>query len=131
MFISLLLGTFILAAIVSFIIAKVFDPSIEKILARIIKDEISVAWKKYLKFAIIVVGISGGVRIWSLEQYISSNNQIKVLTTERIVLEIYTTIIETMQSLAWLLLVFFLFALIAYVIVRGQEVKALRYKEEK
>ncbi|HZW40235.1 MAG TPA: hypothetical protein VFF33_13130 [Ignavibacteriaceae bacterium] len=130
MFISLLLGTFILAAIVSFIIAKVFDPSIEKILARIIKDEISVAWKKYLKFAIIVVGISGGVRIWTLEQYLNKEFN-KELTGERIVLEIYTTIISTMQSLAWLLLVFFLFALIAYVIVRGQEVKALRYKEEK
>jgi len=44
-------------------------------------------------FAIYVVGISGGVRIWSLEQYIL------------------------------LLLVFFVFALIAYVVVRGLEMR--------
>lgn len=33
-------------------------------------------------------------------------------------LEIYRTVIEALQSIAWMLLVFFVFALIAYVIVR-------------
>ena len=43
------------------------------------------------------------------------------LTAERWTLEIYRTIIESLQSLAWMYLVVFLFALIAYVIVRIAE----------
>ena len=38
-------------------------------------------------------------------------------------LEIYRTIIGPLQSAAWLLFVFFVFALIAYVIVRGFELR--------
>ncbi len=34
------------------------------------------------------------------------------------VLEIYQTIIGTMQGIAWMLLIFFAFALIAYIMVR-------------
>jgi len=125
MFLTLLLITFIIAITVSLIIVKIFDKSIKKILSRIIKDDISSSWAGYLKFAIFVVGISGGVRIWQLEQYIQPYNLGKpiVLTSERWVLEVYRTIIETLQSIAWLLLVFYVIALIAYVIVRGQELK--------
>ncbi|MED5415647.1 MAG: hypothetical protein VYC64_11885 [Candidatus Latescibacterota bacterium] len=36
-------------------------------------------------------------------------------------LEVYRTLIGTLQSVAWMLLVFFVFALIAYVIVRVSE----------
>jgi hypothetical protein len=46
-----------------------------------------------------------------------------VLNAERWVLEVYRTGIGTLQSVAWMLLVFFVFALIAYVIVRGMEAK--------
>ena len=49
--------------------------------------------------------------------------RIIAMTTERWVLEVYRTIIETLQGIAWMLLVFFIFALIAYVIVRGFELR--------
>ena len=125
MFLTLLTVTFLIAIAVSFIIVKLFENSINKILARIIKDEISGAWARYLKFAIFVVGISGGVRIWQLEQFIQPfrDEHMFVLNGDRWVLEVYRTIIETLQSIAWLLLVFFVIALIAYVIVKGQESK--------
>jgi hypothetical protein len=45
------------------------------------------------------------------------------LTASRWVLEIYRTIIETLQGIASMLLVFFIFALIAFVIVRVFELK--------
>ena len=45
------------------------------------------------------------------------------LTFERWVLEIYRTVIETLQGIAWMLLVFFVFALVAYVVVRVAELK--------
>jgi len=81
-----------------------------------------------MKFAIYVVGVSKGVRVWELERYITparfdEKARVLELTQERWVLEIYRTIIETLQGIAWLLLVFFVFALIAYVIVRVFELK--------
>jgi hypothetical protein len=39
-------------------------------------------------------------------------------------LEVYRTVIETLQSTAWMLLVAFVFLLIAYVIARGMELRA-------
>lgn len=126
MFLTLLIVTLAMATFVSFIAVRLFSGSITTILDRIISDKISRAWVKYLKFAIYVVGISGGVRIRSLERYITAgyNKEKPIdLNIERWVLEIYRTIIESLQSIAWLLLVFFIFALIAYVIVRGIEAR--------
>lgn len=126
MFITLLAVTFIIALVVAAIVVRIFNKPIEAILHRIIPDEISTAWARYLTFAIYVVGISGGVRVWELERYITKqfrNEEILELTTERWVLEVYRTIIGTLQSAAWLLLVFFIFALIAYVIVRVFELR--------
>ena len=81
-----------------------------------------------MKFAILVVGVSAGVRIYELEKYISpirfeKDAKVLELTQERWILEIYRTIIEALQGIAWLLLVFFVFALVAYVIVRIAEMK--------
>jgi hypothetical protein len=108
-----------------------FAKPIDRILRRIIADEISQAWLQYLKFAIYVVGISSGVRIWELERYITppqiQGAQVIQLTTERWVLEIYRTIIESLQGIAWLLLIFFIFALIAFVIVRVFEMRQSKH----
>ncbi len=93
---------------------------------RLVAEDISSAWSKYLVFAIYVVGISGGVRVWDLEKYItpkSGTAQIVELTMERWVLEVYRTIIGTLQSDAWMLLLFFIFALLAYVIVKGMDLR--------
>jgi hypothetical protein len=120
MFVTLLVVTFLIAFAVSTIVARFFREPLDKILSRIIADDISKAWSKYLIFAIYVTGISSGVRIWSLEQYI---NESTALTGQRWVLEVYHTIIGTLQGIAWMLLVFFVFALVAYVIVRAFEMK--------
>ena len=126
MFFTLLLVTFVLAILVSFGVVKGFDKPVAAIFHRIIQDQIAGVWQKYIKFAAYVVGISGGVRIYQLERYISphrKDTEVLVLNAERWTLEVYRTIIETLQSLAWLYLVVFVFALIAYVIVRGFELK--------
>lgn len=124
MFIVLLLVTFAIAIVVCWIVVRLFSRPLRSILERIVADDISAAWLRYLKFAIYVVGVSGGVRVWDLEKYITprpDEGGIVVLNAERWVLEVYRTIIGTLQSVAWMLLVFFVFALIAYVIVRGME----------
>jgi hypothetical protein len=125
-FLSLLLITFLIALLVSFLVARLFERPIRQILGRLIPEDISGAWVRYLTFAIYVVGISGGIRIWSLEQYIlprGKDDPALVLTSERLTFEVFRTVIGTLQSLAWLLLVFFGFALIAYVVVRGLELR--------
>ena len=48
------------------------------------------------------------------------------LTTNRWVLELYQTIISTLQSVAITLLVFFVFALLAVVIVRVFELRTAK-----
>ena len=126
MFITLLLVSFIVSFFVCFVIATIFRKPISKILQRLISEEIYLAWGKYMTFAIYVVGISGGVHIWDLERYINPKTEggtILTLTQERWILELYRTIIGTLQSVAWMLLVFFLFALIAYVIVKAMELR--------
>ncbi|MDX1740052.1 MAG: hypothetical protein R3178_02115 [Rhodothermales bacterium] len=126
MFISLLVVTFAIAVLVSFFVARIFQRPIQGILHRIVSEEIGSAWQRYITFAIYVVGVSGGVRVYQLERYIVSETpdaQPLLLTGERWTLEIYRTVIETLQSVAWMLLVFFVFALIAFVVVRGFELK--------
>ena len=127
MFITLLIVTFVIAFVVSSIVVLIFNRSINNILVRIISDQISRAWSMYLKFAIYITGISSGVRIWDLEKYITKPRyegaEIVQLNPERWVLEVYRTVIGTLQGVAWMLLVFFVFALIAYVIVRAFELK--------
>ena len=133
MFIMLLLVTFFLAFAVSSLVAKLFANPLESILNRIIDDPISIAWVRYMKFAILVVGVSAGVRIHELEKYITPpqyNDKLKIvpLNMERWILEVYRTIIESLQGIAWMLLVFFVAALIAYVVVRLGELK--RHKND-
>ena len=130
MFYYLMISTFVLALGVSFMVMRLFSQSIQDILARIIQDPIHDAWAKYTKFAGMVVGTSSGIRIYDMEKYITpltytdNNKKIVIeLTQERWVLEIYRTIIETLQGLAWMMLVFFMVALLAYVIVRLAEIK--------
>ncbi len=127
MFITLLIVTFLIALLVCFILVRIFNKPLHGILNRLIEESLSGAWLSYLKFAIYVVGISSGVRIWQLERYITPDNpagsEILELNLDRWTLEIYRTIIGTLQGVAWLLLVFFIFALIAYVIVRLVEAK--------
>lgn len=128
MFFTLLIVTFGIAFGVSVLVAKAFTSPIDQILRRIIADEVSLAWLKYLKFAILVVGVSAGARIHDIEKYITPSQwqkdaRIVELTGERWILELYRTVIETLQGIAWMLLVFFIFALIAYVIVRFSELR--------
>ena len=126
MFLTLLLVTFLIAAATSTLVASLFSRPVKKILDRLVSEELGATWKRYILFAIYVVGISGGVRVWELERYITPRSGEEapiLLNSDRWVLEVYKTIIGTLQSAAWMLLVFFLFALLAYVVVRGFELR--------
>mgnify|MGYP001116312965 CR=1 FL=1 len=126
-FVLLLIITLVIAIAVSGLVVLFFRKPIDKIFARIIGEEISIAWRKFLTFALFVVGISSGVNIWKLEQFVSpaiEPAQRPVLSAQFWALEIYRTIIGTLGGLAWALLVFFVVALIAFALVRRKEQKA-------
>jgi hypothetical protein len=133
MFLTLLLVTFLIAAATSALVAALFSRPVRKILDRLVSEELGSTWKRYILFAICVVGISGGVRVWDLEKYITPRTREDVaivLNSDRWVLEVYKTVIGTLQSVAWMLLVFFLFALLAYVVVRGFELRRTKGSPE-
>ena len=129
MFLTLLLVTFLIALAISALVASLFNWPVKKILDRLVSEELGATWKRYILFAIYVVGIAGGVRVWDLEKYITPRSREEapiVLNSDRWVLEVYKTAIGTLQSIAWMLLIFFLFALLAYVVVRGFEVRGVK-----
>lgn len=126
MFLTLLAVTFVIATVCSYIVARVFHAPLRAIFNRVISDQLGAAWHRYVTFATYVVGISGGVRIWELEKYITprvKDDPALILTRDRWVLEVYRTIIETLQADAWMLLVVFLVALLAFVFVRAFELR--------
>jgi len=136
MFVTLLIVTFIVALVVSGTVVLIFSKPVGRILQRIVGEDISSAWLTYMRFAMLVVGVSGGVRIFELERYITpqnlgcnNTNRVLELSTDRWILELYRTIIGSLESIAWLLLVFFVVALIAYVIVRFAELRRSRPNE--
>ncbi len=129
MIVALLAATFLIALLVTALVAWLFSKPIDGIMARVVPDDVRGAWTRYLKFAIYVFGIGGGVRVWDFEKYLVPTqpyNQIVPLTSDRWMLEIYQTIIGTLQSTATILLVFFVFALIAVVIVRFVESRTVK-----
>ncbi|MCJ7533284.1 MAG: hypothetical protein MUO64_19970 [Anaerolineales bacterium] len=134
MIITLLLSTFVIAFAVASIVVFIFNKPIEAILRRVVPVDISYAWTRYLRFAIYVVGIGGGVRVWDFEKYLTLQEPYKEviqLTSERWILEIYNTVIGTLQSVAMILLIFFVFALIAVVIVRMYEARTTKTESQK
>jgi len=134
MIIALFITTFIIAFAVASIVVFIFNKPIDGILKRVVPVDISYAWAKYLRFAIYVVGIGGGVRVWALEKYLTPQEPYREIvqpTPDQWVLEIYETIIGTLQSDAILLLVFFVFALIAMVIVRIFETRTAKTEVQK
>jgi len=127
MFIALIAATFAVSFLVALVVVRLFREPVQAILSRIVEDDLAYAWTRYLTFAIFVTGLSGGVRIWDLEKYLGDGpERAPVLDGARWLLEIYRTVIGTLQSVAWMLLVFFVFALIAYVIVRGMGMRQNR-----
>ena len=95
-------------------VGVVREDALAELLQRIIQDEISTAWERYLRFAIYVVGISSGVRVWDLEKYITpsarGDGKIIELTRERWMLESFRSVMSSLEGTVMLLRVFHLCA---------------------
>ncbi|MCB5250347.1 MAG: hypothetical protein RBS16_02165 [Candidatus Cloacimonadales bacterium] len=121
MLLLLLLSTFISALLVAVIVNLFFKKPLAVILKRLIEDEIYDSWLKYMIFAIYVVSISSGISLWKIERYIyptAQNLPVLDITGISIAFEMYRSIINSLTSIAWLLLTFFIVALIIFVVKR-------------
>ena len=126
-FLLLLIVTLLVALVVSALVIMFFRKPVDKIFARIIGEDIATAWRKFLMFALFVVGVSGGVSLYRLEKFIepvAEGETIPQLTAQYWGLEIYRTVIGTLGGIAWALLIFFIVAMIAFVVVKRGEMKA-------
>ena len=118
MFFTLLLITLVVAALVSFIAVRAFSSAINSILHRLIDDAIASAWVRYMKFAIFVWGYFwrcacpfAGALYFAARTF-QSRRRIRdmppfELTTERWCSRYIARFIESLQSIAWMLLVIF------------------------
>ncbi|HQR66604.1 MAG TPA: hypothetical protein PLB02_04360, partial [Thermoanaerobaculia bacterium] len=92
---------------------------------RLVAAEMAPHWRRYILFAVYVTGISAGIRLWDMDKYITPDKEGRIvqLTSDRWMFEIYKTVVGSLTGVAWMLLLFFLFTLVAYVVVRGFEMK--------
>lgn len=123
MFVVLFLVTFILAFAISSAVAWAGKEPIEGILHHFFTVNVTAAMSKYLRLAIVLVGVSSGARIRILEEYIAASpgNKIQMsdaMTQEFWVVELYRTSITTLEGILWLLLLFSLIVFAAYWLMR-------------
>ena len=135
MFLALFGVSLVLAFAISATVAWVSKDVIEGILHRFLADKISTAISKYLRFAIVVAGISDGTRSGALRDYISApaytrDELTRQLTPEFWALELYRTAIGSLEGILWLMLLFSLGATVAIVLIRRANLTDLLPHEE-
>src|SRR5215471_19017312 len=129
MFIALFAASFVLALALSVTIARLSREAIDVVLRRFVVDPVvRSGFEKYIRFAIVVLGISGGTRVKPLQEYITAADYNKpallaALTQEFWTLELYRTVMGTLEGVAGLLLLCIFLALIAPAVLRMLKVE--------
>jgi hypothetical protein len=123
MFVVLFLVTFLLAFGISSGVAWAGKEPIEGLLQHFFSVNVTTAMSKYLRLAVVLIGVSSGARIRVLEEYIAASSANKIamtdgLTQEFWVVELYRTTTASLEGILWLLLFFSLVVFAAYWIMR-------------
>lgn len=134
LFLLLLTVSLVVAIATTALVLLFFRGSISGILGRIVAEPVAAAWRRYVSFALLVVGISSGVSLWTLERYVQAPGNAGAvqtappalatsfpapITTEAWVLEVYRTALGSLRGLSGALLLFFAIALVVSGIQRG------------
>jgi hypothetical protein len=129
MFVALFAASFVLALALSVTIAWISRETIDTILRRFVADSVvRRGFEKYICFAIVVVGVSGGTRVKPLQEYISASDYNKAafeaaLTQAFWTMELYRAVMGTLEAVAGLLLICIFLALIAPAVLRMLKVE--------
>ncbi len=134
MFLLLMLVSLTVAILTTALVIVLFRGPIAGILGRIVAEPVAAAWRRYLSFALLVVGISSGVSMWTLERHFEGPARPDAVTapgavaaafgpttlsTEAWVFEVYRTVLGSLRGLSGALLLFFGIALVVSGIQRG------------
>jgi hypothetical protein len=136
MFVALFAASFVLALALSITVAWISREALDSVLRRFVADRsVRAGFEKYIRFAIVVVGISGGTRVRVLQEYLAASDLNKAamatqLTQEFWAMEIYRTVIGTLEGIALLLLVCIFLALIAPVVVRMLGLEPVKTRDQ-
>jgi hypothetical protein len=108
----LLLLTIATAVTTAFVLARLTDKLVALLIGRLVDDkELCTAWTKYIRLAIYVVGVTGGVKVYQLERYLSGSYELDP-EIGRIGIEIFRAASDAAVAVIWLLLPVFLVSLI-------------------
>lgn len=128
MFVLLLAVNLAVALVVTVLVILAFRGPIAGILSRIVQDPIAAAWRRYLVFALLVVGVSSGVNPWTLERYTKAGiPQVAppgepipaiALDADAWALEVYRTAMSSLRGLTWALFLFFAIGLVLSAVLR-------------
>ncbi len=100
------------------------ESAIDNILDRILADQISKEWLRYIIFAMYVVPIASGVRVWDPEKHMSPGYGMDLGSPLALNAEPIVVVFRTRMGAPGLFAsVFFVFALIGFVIMRVANVR--------
>ncbi|HJZ65135.1 MAG TPA: hypothetical protein VKD70_12505 [Candidatus Acidoferrum sp.] len=108
---------------ISWLLAWLFKIPVENLLRYLVERDVAEAWTKYVFFLLLVVGVASGTRIRLLEEYLAapSWNQTAIqsqMTQAFWVLEMYRTVLGSVEGIAWMLVLLALVGFGAYFVVR-------------
>lgn len=92
MFPVLLVATFLASMLVCAMTIALFTPPIARVLRGRLSEGATTLWTRSLLFAVCVIGVAVGARLWEIEAYADRGRPI---STDRLSLEIYKTILAT------------------------------------
>lgn len=130
MVVALFIVSIALAFGVSFGVSKLCRDVAEVVLNRFFARNVSFLTAKYMQFIVVFVGVSCGTRIRLLEDYIGAPSWNRPdlaaqLTPEVWALALYHTVIQSLEGIAWLLLIFGLLLVAALMGIRRSNMRWL------
>src|SRR5690606_3760608 len=108
--------------------AVLFDRATGAVFVRAFGEEVGRGWRWLVRFAVLVVGVSSGVRLYELERYAEEGRAPRLNGAEWL-LEVYRAAVGALESVVWALLLFFLVILFIALLGRRAERPAERAPE--
>jgi hypothetical protein len=112
----------------SLLAAVLFDRATGAVFVRAFGEEVGRGWRWLVRFAVVVVGVASGVRLYDLQRFAEEGEAPRLNAAEWL-LEVYRSAIEALESVVWALLLFFLVVLFIALLGRRAERPAERTAE--
>ncbi|MDX1419418.1 MAG: hypothetical protein R3181_05575 [Rubricoccaceae bacterium] len=90
----------------SLVAALLFDRATGAVFVRSFGEAVGRGWRWLVRFAVVVVGVASGVRVYELERYAAEGGP--VLNGAEWLLAVYRSALGALESVVWALLLFFL-----------------------